>query len=93
MRRVQRCWCCGATLLGSLLGWSVALADPPSVAVDDVIETESGRRYSVIAVRVQECGKHKGRQHLRCIVMPADEPQHGEKTHRIRWYKRGRARR
>lgn len=64
-----------------------------SVAVDDVIETESGRRYSVIAVRVQECGKHKGRQHLRCIVMPADEPQHGEKTHRIRWYKRGRARR
>lgn len=76
---------------GAIVAIYVDLVSP--VAVDEVIETESGRRYSVIAVRVQERGKHKGRQHLRCIVMPADEPQHGEKTHRIRWYKRGRGKR
>lgn len=76
---------------GAIVALYVDLVSP--VAVDDVIETESGRRYSVIAVRVQARGKHEGRQHLRCIVMPDDEPQHGEKTHRIRWYSRSKRRR
>jgi hypothetical protein len=60
------------------------------VSEHDVIETESGRRYYVIAVRVQARGKHQGRQHLRVVVMsPTDYPP-GARTHKIRWYKRGR---
>lgn len=39
------------------------------VAVDDVIETTSGRRYQVLGVRVQQRGKHAGRQHLQCLVL------------------------
>ena len=39
------------------------------VAVGDVIETQTGRRYGVASVRVQERGKHAGRQHLRVVVL------------------------
>jgi len=69
------------------------------VNVDDVIETQTGRRYHVIGVRVQQRGKHKGRQHLACAVLGEDElsyagmqPDHPlvPAVHRIRWYARGR---
>lgn len=73
------------------------------VSVDDIIETQSGRRYQVLAARVQQRGKHIGRQHLRCRVMGEDErhpyegmtPEHPwiPTVHRIRWYSRGRGRR
>lgn len=39
------------------------------VEVGDVIETDTGRRYGVVAVRVQAKGKHRGRQHLRVVVL------------------------
>lgn len=60
------------------------------VATGDLIETSSGRRYSVIGVRVQARGKHAGRQHLQCLVVPngwLPDPREGT-LHRIRWYKR-----
>lgn len=73
------------------------------VAIDDVIETQSGRRYRIIAVRQQQRGKHVGRQHLRCLVLGKGEriayegmqPDHPwvPTVHRIRWYVRGRGRR
>ena len=44
-----------------------------TVAIGDMIETQTGRRYLVVAARVQQRGKHAGRQHLRCVVMsPGD---------------------
>lgn len=64
------------------------------VSIGDVIETRgSGRRYFVVRVRVQARGKHAGRQHLRVVVMAADDPpvaNGGSITHLIRWYKRKR---
>ncbi|WP_374978115.1 hypothetical protein ACEYYH_10565 [Microbacterium trichothecenolyticum] len=55
--------------------------------VGDVVETEAGRRYDVLTVRVQERGKHRGRQHFSARVMAPDEPPR-ERTQRIRWYRR-----
>lgn len=71
------------------------------VAVGDVIETTSGRRYEVLGARVQERGEHAGRQHLQCLVMSRDwHPEPGTRIHEIRWYprdgskrRRGRGRR
>jgi hypothetical protein len=64
------------------------------VDVGDIIETETGRRYEALHVRVQQRGKRIGRQHLRCIVRDGDAPiAPGTVIHRLRWYKRGRARR
>jgi hypothetical protein len=69
-----------------------------TVLVEDIIETRSGRRYSVLEVRVQTRGKHEGRQHLRARVMGEDErhpyegmtPDHPRipTVHRIQWYAR-----
>ena len=64
----------------------------------DVIETQTGRRYQVLAVRKQTRGKHIGRQHLKCIVLGPNDPgfSHrfddtmGPRLHRIRWYKRAK---
>ncbi len=78
------------------------------VDVGDIIETQTGRRYGVMAVRVQARGKHAGRQHLRVVVLERDvdhkvvATQNGDgiditevpaTIHRIRWYVRGRGRR
>jgi hypothetical protein len=61
------------------------------VAIGDVIETQTGRRYGVVAVRVQQRGGHVGRQHLRCVVLAVGDA--GGDVHRIRWYRRGRSKR
>lgn len=66
------------------------------VAIGDVIETQTGRRYGVTAVRVQQRGKSVGRQHLRCVVLERSMTvrQWVQTTiHQIRWYRRGRSRR
>lgn len=70
----------------------------------DIIETQTRRRYRVIAVREQLRGERVGRQHMRCIVVDEDTApdefvyagregirRPGE-VHSIRWYRR-RARR
>lgn len=73
--------------VGTEVGIHVDLA--ASVSPGDVIETQTGRRYGVVSVRVQARGEHAGRQHLRVYVLDA---QHGTapggKVHTIRWYKR-----
>lgn len=65
----------------------------------DIIETRTGRGYRVLSVRVQERGKHEGRQHLSCVVLHAGwledavagfyDPSSAF-IHRIRWYRRER---
>lgn len=42
------------------------------VAEGDLVETTSGRRYQVLGMRVQQHGKHAGRQHLAVLVVPPD---------------------
>jgi hypothetical protein len=79
---------------GAIVGLYVDLV--ARVNVDDVIETRSGRRYAVLAVRVQARGKRAGRQHLRCIVIDPSADYAAliarfgadAKLHRIRWYAR-----
>lgn len=60
----------------------------------DYIRTvTTGRTYEVIATRTQLRGKHIGRQHLTCIVMPDDfEPAEDDVVHPIAWYSRDRQR-
>lgn len=74
---------------GAEVGLYVDLA--ASVKVFDVIETQTGRRYTVVGVRVQQRGKRRGRQHLRVIVMSVGDPPVASEsvTHKIWWYKRG----
>ena len=55
---------------GAIVGLYVDLLR--SVHEQDVIETPSGRRYLVMSVRVQLRGIHRGRQHLRALVMQPD---------------------
>jgi len=77
---------------GAIVGIYVDLK--ACVDVGDVIETTSGRRYSVVAKRVQARGKHVGRQHLRVSVMAPDDPLPATGIlHRIVWYQHGRGRR
>ncbi len=77
---------------GAIVGIYVDLAQ--RVAIGDVIETKTGRRYSVLDVRVQGRGWHVGRQHLRVLVMVPGDPLPDSGTlHPIRWYARGRGRR
>lgn len=55
----------------------------------DVIETGTGRRYLVLEVRVQQRGKRRGRQHLRCMVIDHTTAVDRSSTvHRIVWYPR-----
>lgn len=78
------------------------------VVPGDVIQTQSGRRYGVLNLRVQMRGKHAGRQHLECVVLDVGESigfdgpwrrlvgGEGDKLgtlHTIRWYKRQAKRR
>jgi hypothetical protein len=59
------------------------------VEVGHVIQTQTGRRYGVTSVRVQQLGKHRGRQHLLCVVLSDDDVVAGDqRVHEIRWYKR-----
>lgn len=55
----------------------------------DYIRTRTGRTYLITKVRVQEKGKHAGRQHLQTIVMEKDhQPEPDAKVIAIYWYKR-----
>lgn len=77
---------------GSIVKLYVDLTE--AVNPTDVIETRTGRRYWVLAVRTQDRGKHRGRQHLACLVLGPEETDKSAGTnrvHRIRWYARHRA--
>jgi hypothetical protein len=55
----------------------------------DALQTPTGRTYLVVANRIQQRGKHKGRQHLACLVIDAGaaalEPG---RIFPLYWYKR-----
>jgi len=69
--------------------------DGRSLDVGDVLFTQTGRCYRIESVRVQERGKHVGRQHLAATVLPehvADLPVDVRRVP-IEWYPRPRRRR
>ncbi len=49
--------------------------------------TPTGRCYVIDNARQQASGKHRGRWHLRCIVVEGEVPP-GVRVHPIFWYKR-----
>jgi hypothetical protein len=53
----------------------------------DLVLTETGRAYRVVAVRVQQRGKRTGRQHLRVVVL-AEPPADEVPALTLRWYRR-----
>lgn len=55
----------------------------------NVLETPTGRRYGIVAVRLQTKGKHLGRQYLRCVVLD-EKPAPGTKIFPLFWNHRGR---
>lgn len=60
-----------------------------TVYVGDAIVTTTGRTYLVVTTRRQARGRHRGRQHLGCLVSDTPPPG-GARVHRIRWYKRAK---
>lgn len=66
--------------------------DGPRVREGDYLRTATtGRLYLVLGVRVQQSGKHRGRQHLRTVVVGSDHPiEPDARVLPIRWYARGR---
>lgn len=55
----------------------------------DVIRTSTGRCYRAIHNRIQQKGKHVGRQHLRVQVIDPSEVTEADTVHPIYWYRRG----
>jgi hypothetical protein len=62
-----------------------------TVHVGDYIRTLTGRTYLVTAVRIQQRGKHVGRQHLKTVVMaPGHVVEPDAEVITIAWYARSR---
>jgi hypothetical protein len=75
---------------GALPGEVVKLTyDSPlhKLTEGDYLQTPTGRLYEVLAVRVQEKGKHAGRQHLTAIVSSGHPPD--VNVYPLHWYPRG----
>lgn len=58
------------------------------VEVGEYIRTKTGRSYLIDSVRIQQRGTHVGRQHLRCIVVAAEDIAPDATVHRMWWYRR-----
>jgi hypothetical protein len=71
---------------------SLYFDSPTLMREDDVIRTESGKCYRVVSNRVQERGKHVGRQHLTCRVIEEAEVTADDFVMPIYWYARPRRR-
>jgi hypothetical protein len=55
----------------------------------DFIRTPTGRTYLIEAVRVQQRGKNKGRQHIVAMVMEPDfDLSDDDIVHPLHWHKR-----
>lgn len=65
---------------------------PRLMVADDVIRTESGKCYRVVSNRVQQRGKHVGRQHLTCEVVAPETVTADDFVMPIYWYARPRRR-
>lgn len=60
-----------------------------TVEPGDYLRTPTGRTYLIESNRIQQRGKHAGRQHLKGTVMePEHQPEPDAKIHLIFWYKR-----
>lgn len=67
--------------------------DGREVQTAEVLQTSTGRTYLIVSKRVQRRGAHVGRQHLRCLIVEAEEVKAKElKIHPLHWYKRGTTR-
>lgn len=65
--------------------------DGLEILVGDALRTPTGRTYLVVERRVQQRGKHVGRQHLSCVVCTVNPMlPHGTRVRRMHWHKRGR---
>jgi hypothetical protein len=62
-------------------GWAVA-------EEGDVIQTTTGRSYRVISNRIQEKGKHAGRQHIKAMVIEPEDVSASDVVLKLWWYKR-----
>lgn len=65
--------------------------DGEQVLPGHALQTPTGRSYGVLHVRVQERGKHRGRQFVRAIVLD-EPPEPGTKVHPLIWYSRDKKR-
>lgn len=59
------------------------------LAVGDFLRTATGRTYLITDLRRQTRGRHVGRYHLRCDVVPEDQPDVDDRVFPIHWYGRG----
>lgn len=59
------------------------------LAVGDYLRTPSGRTYLITMLRRQTRGAHVGRYHLRCDVVPSEQPDADDRVFPIFWYSRG----
>lgn len=58
------------------------------MAEGEALRTPTGRTYLVVANRIQVTGKHRRRQHLRCLVVDSVDP--GTAVFPLHWYRRRR---
>lgn len=75
------------TPVGGACGLYVDIPEPIDTG-DAIVVAKSLRSYVVTAVRVQERGRHRGRQHLRVVVVEHDDIPATAIRHLIRWYRR-----
>lgn len=61
--------------------------DGDTVSPGDTLRTPTGRTYGVLSVRVQQRGKHVGRQFVTAVVLDGLPPT-STKTHLLIWYSR-----
>lgn len=74
----------GPAPIGAVVRLYFDSIDP--VGREDFIQTPTGRTYRVLGGRVQQRGKHRGRQHLQCLVV--DQAPPGATVHHLVWYPR-----
>lgn len=66
--------------------------DGDPVAAGDALRTPTGRTYGVLSVRVQQGGRHRGRQFVEAVVLDPVEVKPGTKVHPLVWYSRDKKR-
>jgi hypothetical protein len=72
--------------IGSEVG--LYMDTPRLLEVGHFIETPTGRTYEITTLRRQERGKHKGRWHIRALVVSRASVPDEATVHPILWYSR-----
>lgn len=71
------------------VGSVVSITYDGFIVEGDVLRTTTGRMYWVIECRVQMRGKHRGRHHLKCLVVD-EVPEDVKEVRPLYWYPRGK---